>query len=66
MDLPGFGTTPPLPEKVSITMLAEAVIAFLTAHNLMGVDVVGTSPGSAAQRSVSFVKFLKKPDRAIH
>ena len=46
VDLPGFGETPPLPGKVSIETLAEAVTDFLEVQNLTGVDVVGSSMGA--------------------
>jgi pimeloyl-ACP methyl ester carboxylesterase len=46
VDLPGFGKTPPLPGEVSIVTLAQAVTAFLERHNLIGVDVVGSSMGA--------------------
>jgi len=46
LDLPGFGDTPPLPGEVSIATLADAVTAFLDAHHLTGVDVVGSSMGA--------------------
>lgn len=45
VDLPGFGETPPLEGKVSISNLADAVTGFLKTENLLGVDVVGTSMG---------------------
>ena len=46
VDLPGFGTTPPLVGTVSIETMADAVTAFLRAHDLLGVDVVGSSMGA--------------------
>ncbi len=46
VDLPGFGDTPPLPGEVSIATLADAVTAYLRAHDLMGVDVAGNSMGA--------------------
>ena len=46
LDLPGFGTTPALAGSVSIDTMADAVIAFLTQHELVGVDVVGSSMGA--------------------
>jgi len=46
VDLPGFGDTPPLPGKVSIETLADAVTGFLESHDLVGVDVVGSSMGA--------------------
>lgn len=41
VDLPGFGETPPLPGKVSIETLADAVTRFLEEQDLVGVDVAG-------------------------
>ena len=57
VDLPGFGKTPALPGPVSIATLADAVTDFLDAHDLRGVDVVGSSMGARlvlelARRSV--------------
>lgn len=46
IDLPGFGKTPPLRGEVSIASLADAVTAFLKAHDLVGVDVAGSSMGA--------------------
>lgn len=46
VDLPGSGATPPLPGEVSIATLADAVTAFLAAHDLTNVDVVGSSMGA--------------------
>ena len=46
LDLPGFGETPPLAGDVSVPSLADAVTAFLTERDLMGVDVVGSSMGA--------------------
>lgn len=46
VDLPGFGDTPPLAGEVSIGTLADAVTAFLRQHNLLGIDVVGSSMGA--------------------
>lgn len=46
VDLPGFGETPPLPGKVSIETLADAVTRFLEEQDLVGVDVVGGSMGA--------------------
>ncbi len=46
VDLPGFGETAPLPGLVSIGSLADAVTAFLRDHELLGVDVVGSSMGA--------------------
>jgi len=46
VDLPGFGESPPLDGEVSIATLADAVAAFLSEHELTGVDVVGSSMGA--------------------
>lgn len=46
VDLPGFGDTPPLGGPVTIGTLADAVTAFLTQHELLGIDVVGNSMGA--------------------
>ena len=46
VDLPGFGTTPPLEGAVTIDTMADAVEAFLREHDLVGVDVVGSSMGA--------------------
>ena len=46
VDLPGFGTTPPMAARPSITNMADAVVEFLRAHDLVGVDVVGSSMGA--------------------
>ena len=46
VDLPGFGETPPLPGKVSIETLADAVTGFLEEQDLVGVDVAGDSMGA--------------------
>jgi pimeloyl-ACP methyl ester carboxylesterase len=46
VDLPGFGETSPLPGEVSIRTLADAVTAYLRAHNLTGIDAVGSSMGA--------------------
>ena len=43
VDLPGHGETPPLSGEVSIRSLADAVTEFLTIHNLIGIDAVGSS-----------------------
>ena len=58
IDLPGFGKTPPLAGEVSIATLADAVTEFLNRHNLIGVDMVGSSMGARlvlelARRGVS-------------
>jgi pimeloyl-ACP methyl ester carboxylesterase len=46
VDLPGFGTTPPLVGPVTIDTMADAVIAFLKEYDLLGIDVVGSSMGA--------------------
>lgn len=46
VDLPGFGDTPPLVGPVTIGTLADAVTTFLLRHDLLGVDVVGSSMGA--------------------
>jgi pimeloyl-ACP methyl ester carboxylesterase len=46
VDLPGFGQTPPLPGKVSIAALADALTAFIAELGLVRVDVVGSSMGA--------------------
>jgi len=46
VDLPGFGSTPPLSGEVSIATLADAVTEFLNENDLKGVDVVGSSMGA--------------------
>ncbi len=46
IDLPGFGETPPMPGEASTPAYADAVTAFLRQHDLVGVDVVGSSMGA--------------------
>ena len=46
VDLPGHGDTPPLPAVTSIPTLADAVTSFVHAHDLVGVDAVGSSMGA--------------------
>ena len=46
LDLPGFGQTPPLAGETSIRTLADAVTAFLTQNDLLGIDAVGSSMGA--------------------
>lgn len=46
VDLPGHGATPPLAGEVSISTLSDAVTDFLKAHDLLGIDVVGSSMGA--------------------
>lgn len=46
LDLPGFGTTPPLPGEVSIRTLSDAVTAFIDEEGYRGIDAVGSSMGA--------------------
>ena len=46
VDLPGFGSTPPLAGPVTIATLADAVTDFLKEHDLLGIDAVGSSMGA--------------------
>lgn len=46
IDLPGFGATAPLPGRPTVAALAGSVAGFLEAHDLEGVDVVGSSMGA--------------------
>ncbi|AIZ62641.1 hydrolase [Hymenobacter sp. DG25B] len=46
VDLPGFGDTPPLSGPVTIGTLADALTEFLEAHQLLGIDAVGSSMGA--------------------
>ena len=46
IDLPGFGDSPPLPGKVTIAALTDAVAGFIDAHGLAGIDTVGSSMGA--------------------
>lgn len=46
VDLPGFGTTPPLSGVVSIATLADALTNFLRENGLLGIDAVGSSMGA--------------------
>ena len=46
VDLPGFGETPALRDKVTIASLTDAVESFIAEHNLGAVDVVGSSMGA--------------------
>ncbi len=46
LDLPGFGSTPPLQREVSIRTLADAVTGFIKENNLTGIDAVGSSMGA--------------------
>lgn len=45
VDLPGHGETPPIDGENSIATLTDAVVSFLDAEDLGGVDVVGNSMG---------------------
>ncbi|WP_324680291.1 alpha/beta fold hydrolase [Hymenobacter sp. GOD-10R] len=46
VDLPGHGATPQLAGENSIATLADAVTGFLTQHELLGIDAVGSSMGA--------------------
>jgi pimeloyl-ACP methyl ester carboxylesterase len=46
VDLPGHGQTPQLAGEHSIATLADAVTGFLTQHELLGIDAVGSSMGA--------------------
>lgn len=46
VDLPGHGQTPKLSGVHSIGNLADAVTSFLTQHDLLGIDAVGSSMGA--------------------
>ena len=46
VDLPGHGESPRLPGLNSIGTLADALTSFLTRHDLLGVDAVGSSMGA--------------------
>ncbi len=46
VDLPGFGTTPPLKGEVSIRTLCDALTNYLRAEGLLGIDAVGSSMGA--------------------
>ncbi|MCB2410543.1 alpha/beta fold hydrolase [Hymenobacter lucidus] len=46
VDLPGHGASPKLPGEHTIGTLADALTAFLTEHNLLGIDAVGSSMGA--------------------
>lgn len=45
-DLPGHGEAPELPGEVTIAGIADALEAFIDAHDLDGVDVAGSSLGA--------------------
>lgn len=46
VDLPGFGSSPPLAGKVTIAGLADALAAYLERNDLTGIDLVGSSVGA--------------------
>ncbi|UOQ51829.1 alpha/beta fold hydrolase [Hymenobacter cellulosivorans] len=46
VDLPGHGASPPLAGPHTIATLADALTDFLTEHNLLGIDAVGSSMGA--------------------
>ncbi|TGE24266.1 alpha/beta fold hydrolase [Hymenobacter aquaticus] len=46
VDLPGHGASPPLAGAHTIATLADALTAFLTEHDLLGIDAVGSSMGA--------------------
>ncbi|MFD2717655.1 alpha/beta fold hydrolase [Hymenobacter monticola] len=46
VDLPGFGSTPPLAGPVTIATLADAMTEFLREQHLLGIDAVGSSMGA--------------------
>lgn len=46
VDLPGFGASPPLAGEVTIAAMADALEAFMTDHDLRGIDVAGMSMGA--------------------
>ena len=46
VDLPGFGSSPPLSGEVTIAELTDAVESFIAEHDLGDVDVVGSSMGA--------------------
>lgn len=46
VDLPGFGTTPPLSGAVSISTLSDALTVFLQEKHCLGIDAVGSSMGA--------------------
>ncbi|OON67692.1 alpha/beta fold hydrolase [Hymenobacter sp. CRA2] len=46
IDLPGHGQTPALPGENSIYTLADTLVEWLRAHDLVGVDCVGSSMGA--------------------
>jgi pimeloyl-ACP methyl ester carboxylesterase len=46
IDLPGFGKSPSLAGEVSVRTLSNAVAQFLSEHDLLGTDAVGSSLGA--------------------
>lgn len=46
VDLPGHGASPKLPGTHTIGTLADSLTAFLTEHDLLGIDAVGSSMGA--------------------
>ncbi|UOQ71061.1 alpha/beta fold hydrolase [Hymenobacter cellulosilyticus] len=46
VDLPGHGASAPLAGPHTISTLADALTDFLTEHNLLGIDAVGSSMGA--------------------
>jgi pimeloyl-ACP methyl ester carboxylesterase len=46
VDLPGHGETPALSGETSMDSLVEAVVSFLEANDLAGIDAVGSSMGA--------------------
>ncbi len=46
IDLPGSGKTPPLTGETTIATLADALMSFINAHGLQGIDAVGSSMGA--------------------
>jgi pimeloyl-ACP methyl ester carboxylesterase len=60
MDLPGFGQTPALPGEVSLRRLADTVADFLTSHDLVGTDAVGSSMGAALALELARRKLVEK------
>ena len=46
VDLPGHGETPPLSGENSVGTFADALAEFLTSHQLLGIDAVGSSMGA--------------------
>jgi pimeloyl-ACP methyl ester carboxylesterase len=46
VDLPGHGTTPPLPGRLTLDRLTDDLQQWLTAQDLAGADLVGSSMGA--------------------